>query len=78
MGGPMTQSDESVSALSSEAHACQASEVRVGDTYISFLGPRIVTRILRPRLGRLRIEWRDGGADLDDGAEVYALWGTSR
>lgn len=70
--------DQSVSALSEEARECQASEVRVGDTFISFAGPRVVTAIERPKPGRLKIVWRDGGADLNEGDEVRALWGTSR
>jgi hypothetical protein len=73
----VTPPGESDSALAAEAITCKAAEVRVGDTFISFNGPRIVTRI--GHVGRrVHIHWRDGKAELSEGAEVRALWGTQR
>ena len=54
-------------ALSREAQACRASEVRVGDTFISPDGPRVVTAVERPRPGQIKVVWRDSAAELTRG-----------
>jgi hypothetical protein len=55
---------------------CQASELRPGDTFYSFAGPRVLRTVRHlpdPRRRRVVLEWDGGSAELEGIGTVRAI-----